>query len=271
MAEFMVAGPQAAAFLDAALCVDASAIPLSRAKYTMILAADGGILDDLIVYQNAPGEYLVVANAGNHDVVAAALAERIQGFEAVVTDLTEALALIAVQGPNARAILEATAGLEQREEWAMGHTLDELPYYACMGMSYEGAALLVARTGYTGEDGFELYVEAARAAQLWDALTTAGAEHGLVPCGLAARDTLRLEAGMPLYGHELGMPKSGPRRRGLPGWGSRRPRRPISSAAPRSRRVPRAMPGFSSVSPPRASAPPARAMPCCAATTRSVR
>ena len=104
MAEFMVAGPQAAAFLDAALCVDASAIPLSRAKYTMILTADGGILDDLIVYQNAPGEYLVVANAGNHDVVAAALAERIQGFEAVVTDLTEALALIAVQGPNARAI-----------------------------------------------------------------------------------------------------------------------------------------------------------------------
>ena len=205
MAEFMVAGPQAAAFLDAALCVDASAIPLSRAKYTMVLAEDGGILDDLIVYQNAPGEYLVVANAGNHDVVAAALAERIQGFEAVVTDLTEALALIAVQGPSSRAILEATAGLEHRDEWAMGHTLDELPYYACMGMSFQGSALLVARTGYTGEDGFELYVEAARAATLWDALSAAGAEHGLVPCGLAARDTLRLEAGMPLYGHELGI------------------------------------------------------------------
>ncbi|MAT18305.1 MAG: glycine cleavage system protein T [Leifsonia sp.] len=205
MAEFMVAGPQAAAFLDTALCVDASAIPLSRAKYTMVLAVDGGILDDLIVYQNAPGEYLVVANAGNHDVVAAALAERIQGFEAVVTDLTEALALIAVQGPSSRAILEATAGLEHRDEWAMGHTLDELPYYACMGMSFQGSALLVARTGYTGEDGFELYVEAARAATLWDALSAAGAEHGLVPCGLAARDTLRLEAGMPLYGHELGI------------------------------------------------------------------
>ena len=180
MAEFMVAGPQAAAFLDTALCVDASAIPLSRAKYTMVLAVDGGILDDLIVYQNAPGEYLVVANAGNHDVVAAALAERIQGFEAVVTDLTEALALIAVQGPSSRAILEATAGLEHRDEWAMGHTLDELPYYACMGMSFQGSALLVARTGYTGEDGFELYVEAARAATLWDALSAAGAEHGLV-------------------------------------------------------------------------------------------
>jgi len=205
MAEISVTGAEAAKFLDYALAVNASAIALSRAKYTMILDESGGIIDDLIVYQNAPGEYLVVANASNRDVVVAGLAERIQGFEAAITDGTDAVALIAVQGPDARAILEATDGLTQAPEWAMGHTLDELPYYACMGMKFRGSALLVGRTGYTGEDGFELFVDAGQAADLWQALTAAGEAFGLVPCGLAARDTLRLEAGMPLYGHELGL------------------------------------------------------------------
>ncbi|TPW73108.1 glycine cleavage system aminomethyltransferase GcvT [Schumannella sp. 10F1B-5-1] len=205
MAEFGVGGAQAAAFLDAALAADVSAIAVSRAKYTMILAEDGGVIDDLIVYRNAEDEYLVVANAGNHDAVATALGERIHGFEATLTDATDALALIAVQGPVAREILAATDELEHDDAKAIGHTLDTLPYYACMGMTFQGRPLLVARTGYTGEDGFELYVDAATAPLLWDALLTAGAPLGLVPAGLAARDTLRLEAGMPLYGHELGL------------------------------------------------------------------
>lgn len=204
MAELSVTGPQAAAFLDYALAANVSAIALSRAKYTMILAPDGGIIDDLIVYHNAPGEYLVVANAGNREPVVAALTERIEGFDAALTDGTEAIALLAVQGPAARAILERTADLALDTATAMGHTLEELPYYACMGMRFAGKGVLVARTGYTGEDGFELYVGAADAAALWTALLTAGEPLGLVPCGLAARDTLRLEAGMPLYGHELG-------------------------------------------------------------------
>ena len=203
MAELSVTGPEAAAFLDFALAANVSVIALSKAKYTMILDEAGGILDDLIVYQNAPGEYLVVANAGNRHVVVDALAARIAGFDAAVTDATEAVSLIAVQGPKARAILQATDGLDEAPEFAMGHTLDELPYYACMGTRFHGTAVLVARTGYTGEDGFELYVPVAKAAELWAALVTAGEPHGLIPCGLAARDTLRLEAGMPLYGHEL--------------------------------------------------------------------
>lgn len=205
MAEISVTGPDAARFLDYALAANVSAIALSKAKYTMILDESGGIIDDLIVYQNAPGEYLVVANASNRDVVIDKLTERIHGFDAAITDGTEAVALIAVQGPDARSILEATSGLEAAPEWAMGHRLQELPYYACMGMRFEGKALLVGRTGYTGEDGFELFVDSGQAVQLWSALMAAGEPFGLVPCGLAARDTLRLEAGMPLYGHELGL------------------------------------------------------------------
>ncbi|MWB98141.1 glycine cleavage system aminomethyltransferase GcvT [Agromyces seonyuensis] len=204
MAEFAVGGLDAGAFLDYALAGKVSTLPLSKAKYSMILAADGGILDDLIVYKNHPAEFLVVANAGNRDVVAAALAERAAGFDVHVTDRTDEIALIAVQGPRALEILESTEGLHADELLAMGHTLESLPYYACMGMLYEGAAILVARTGYTGEDGFELYVDRRDAVNLWNALTAAGEAFGLAPAGLAARDTLRLEAGMPLYGHELG-------------------------------------------------------------------
>jgi len=204
MAEITVTGPDAAAFLDFALAANVSALALSKAKYTMILDEAGGILDDLIVYATAPGVYLVVANAGNREVVVSALADRVGEFDVQVDDDTESIALIAVQGPKARAILAATAGLEEDPELALGHTLDELPYYACLGARFEGAEILLARTGYTGEDGFELYVPVSLATALWTALLTAGEPLGLVPCGLAARDTLRLEAGMPLYGHELG-------------------------------------------------------------------
>ncbi|NYF10151.1 aminomethyltransferase [Leifsonia sp. AK011] len=205
MAELSVTGPQAAEFLDFALAANVSALPLSKAKYTMILDEHGGIIDDLIVYQNAPGEYLVVANAGNRVPVVSALGTRIHGFDAALTDGTEAIALIAVQGPASRSILEHTHGLTAAPESAMGHTLATLPYYACTGMRFHERPVLVARTGYTGEDGFELFVSEADAASLWAALVEAGQPFGLVPCGLAARDTLRLEAGMPLYGHELSL------------------------------------------------------------------
>jgi len=200
MAQFSVTGTDAAAFLDRALTANVSAVALSRAKYTMILADDGGIIDDLIVYQNAPGGYLVIANASNHDPVLEALIERITGFDVQLVDLADD-ALIAVQGPTSRSTLEATAGLEHDDALAMGHTLESLPYYACMGMRFQGEPVLVARTGYTGEDGFEVGISTALAEQFWRAVVAAGAN----PSGLAARDTLRLEAGMPLYGHELGL------------------------------------------------------------------
>ena len=198
MAEISVTGPDAAAFLDHALAGLISAVPLLKAKYSLILEEGGGILDDLIVYHTTQGAYLVVANAGNRDVVVAALRDRSAGFDVEVDDFTDEIVLIAVQGPASRTILTATAGLTV-------DGFDELKYYACTSAMFGDTHVLVARTGYTGEDGYELYVDASDAEALWSALTEAGAPHGLVPAGLASRDTLRLEAGMPLYGHELGL------------------------------------------------------------------
>jgi len=194
MAEFLVAGTHAGAFLDFALAGQASAIAPGRAKYSMLLAEDGGILDDLVVYRLDEQRFWVVANAANHDVVAAALAERKADFDVALSDETDACALIAVQGPASIEVLnrvESLRGPELRPQ--------DIPYYGIAAGTFGDVPALVARTGYTGEDGFEIYLDASAAPALWDALVAAGA----VPCGLAARDTLRLEAGMPLYGHEL--------------------------------------------------------------------
>jgi aminomethyltransferase len=195
MAEFLVGGTHAAAFLDAALAGQASAITVGRAKYSLLLAEDGGILDDLVVYRLGDQRFWVVANAANHDVVAAALAERKADFDVTVDDETERSALCAVQGPRALEVLSRLQDLVLPEP----RRLDGIPYYGIVEATYGETPVLVARTGYTGEDGFELYLDASAAPALWTDLVAAGAE----PCGLAARDTLRLEAGMPLYGHEL--------------------------------------------------------------------
>jgi aminomethyltransferase len=203
MAQFRIAGPDRDAFLAYALAFDPAKVALSKAKYTMILAPTGGIIDDLIVTRNAPDELLVVANAANRDAVRTALRERGDGFDVEVEELDASL--IAVQGPRAQEILQATAGLVHDDAISLGHTLDSLPYYTAMGMRFGDGAVLVSRTGYTGEDGFELSVDPAGAGALWDALRDAGGPLGLVPAGLASRDTLRLEAGMPLYGHELSL------------------------------------------------------------------
>ena len=196
MAEISVTGPDAAAFLDHALAGLISAVPLGRAKYSLILEGSGGILDDLIVYHLTQGQYFVVANAGNRDVVVAALQDRSAGFDVQLDDLTDDIVLIAVQGPNSRAIVAAALDVPD---------IETLKYYAATDGTLGDVDVIVARTGYTGEDGYELYVDVPDAASLWQALTDAGADHGLVPAGLASRDTLRLEAGMPLYGHELGL------------------------------------------------------------------
>ena len=194
MGEISVRGPGAAAALDYALVGELSAVPPGRARYTMICAADGGILDDLIVYRLAAEEFLVVANAANTGVVLAALTERAAGHDAEVTDQTDGYALIAIQGPAAAGILGPLASVP----------LDGVRYYASQPATVAGRDILLARTGYTGEDGFELFTSPADAEHVWSALAEAGAGAGLVPAGLAARDTLRLEAGMPLYGNELG-------------------------------------------------------------------
>ncbi|NKI44848.1 glycine cleavage system aminomethyltransferase GcvT [Streptomyces physcomitrii] len=197
MGEITVTGPQAVELLDFALVGNISSVGAGRARYTMICREDGGILDDLIVYRldsgEGPREYMVVANASNAQTVLDALTERAAGFDAEVRDDREAYALLAVQGPESPGILASLTDAD----------LDGLKYYAGLPGTVAGVPALIARTGYTGEDGFELFTEPQHAEKLWQALTEAGADKGLVPCGLSCRDTLRLEAGMPLYGHEL--------------------------------------------------------------------
>ena len=193
MGEIAVTGPGAPAALDYALVGRLSAVAPGRAKYTMICAPDGGVLDDLIVYRLADAEYLVVANAANTATVTAALRDRAAGHEAEVRDQTDDYALIAIQGPHAARILGPLTDI----------SLDGVKYYSGHRCTVAGQPVLLARTGYTGEDGFELFTVPDGVEALWAALAGAGAGDGLVPAGLAARDTLRLEAGMPLYGNEL--------------------------------------------------------------------
>ncbi len=202
MGEIFVSGPGAGAALDYALVGNLSPMAVGKARYTMLCAPDGGVLDDLIVYRLADREaagggrggeaqtWMVVANAANTAVVRDALTERAAGFEAVVDDRSDAYALIALQGPRSQEILERFTEAP----------LAGLRYYAILADRVAGVDALVARTGYTGEDGFELFVDASDAVPLWRALA---AVDGVVPAGLAARDSLRLEAGMPLYGNEL--------------------------------------------------------------------
>ncbi|CAL9568291.1 glycine cleavage system aminomethyltransferase GcvT [Streptomyces sp. enrichment culture] len=193
MGEITLTGPQAGELLDYALVGNLSKLAVGRARYTMICDADGGILDDLIVYRLAEQEYMVVANAANAQTVLDALRERQDGFGAEVRDDRDTYALIAVQGPAAAGIVKKLTGFD----------IDGLRHYAGERDVVAGKPALIARTGYTGEDGFELFTAAEDAVAVWEALTEAGRDAGLVPCGLSCRDTLRLEAGMPLYGHEL--------------------------------------------------------------------
>jgi len=199
MGEIRVSGPDAGRFLNTALVGNLAVIAVGRAKYSLLCTPEGGIIDDLISYRLAEDEYLVVPNAGNAGVVAETLEERAAGFDVTVVDESDQTSLIAVQGPAAEAILLGLVPADQQEQ------VTSLKYYAFTGATVAGTPVLLARTGYTGEDGFELYVANADAAALWTALLEAGQRHGMIPCGLASRDSLRLEAGMPLYGQELSL------------------------------------------------------------------
>lgn len=193
MGELYVEGAQADRALDAALVTTPSKLTVGRAHYSMITAEDGSVLDDLIVYRLDTTKYMVVANASNVETVVAALKERLAGFDAKLDDATMRTSLVAIQGPASAAILQPLTSVD----------LSQLKYYACAAGTACGVTALIARTGYTGEDGFELFIDWNDAGQVWDALLEAGRDRGLVPVGLGARDTLRLEAGMPLYGQEL--------------------------------------------------------------------
>ena len=202
MAEIVILGPEAPEALDYALAGKISAVAIGQAKYSLLLGREGGIVDDLVAYRTGDDRFLIVANASNRHVVAEQLRERCSLFDCQVFDESDDLALIAIQGPKAYEILSQVPGVDVPG-------LAELKYYWSIPGTFKPASeqheLLVARTGYTGEDGFELYVAPNVAPVLWDAILETGEGSGLVPAGLASRDTLRLEAGMPLYGHELGL------------------------------------------------------------------
>jgi aminomethyltransferase len=202
MAEIAVVGDDAGRFLDYALAGTLSTIAVGRAKYSLLLTADGGIVDDVVVYRLDEHDFLIVANAGNRDAAFALLAGRADGFDVTVDDESDDTALIAIQGPEAQGVLDE---LITRDRLAPDAPLADLRYYRVERATFDDAPVLIARTGYTGEDGFELYLDPETAPALWEALAEAGAPRGVVPAGLASRDTLRLEAGMPLYGHELGL------------------------------------------------------------------
>jgi aminomethyltransferase len=193
MGELYVEGPEAGKALAAALVSDPPRLAVGRAHYSMITAPDGGVIDDLIVYRLAEERFLVVANAGNAAVVSDTLAERLDGFKAILDDRSLATGLISIQGPLAAEILAPLTGAD----------LTALRYYAGTAGAVGGIDGLIARTGYTGEDGFEIFVESGATAALWAMLLDAVRARGGLPIGLGARDTLRLEAGMPLYGNEL--------------------------------------------------------------------
>lgn len=193
MGEIFVEGKDAASFLDYALVGAASEIAIGRAKYSLICNEAGGIIDDLIVYRLSETKYLVVANASNKEVVFQAFQERLAGFDTDVRDESASWVLLAMQGPKSVEILSKITAAP----------LADLKYYAISEAGIASVTCLLARTGYTAEDGFEIYIPVADSESIFDALMAAGSEHGLMPTGLACRDTLRLEAGMPLYGHEM--------------------------------------------------------------------
>lgn len=193
MGEIEVEGPGAGEALDYALVGKPSAIAVGSAKYMMLCDLDGGVIDDLVVYRLDAERFLIVANASNTDCVVHVLRHRTRGYDASVDDASDAWSLIAVQGPRSAAVVEDLSN----------HDTESLRYYGIDRIAAGPHDVLIARTGYTGEDGFEIYCTPDDAPSVWNLIMGAGKRHGIRPAGLACRDTLRLEAGMPLFGHEL--------------------------------------------------------------------
>lgn len=209
MAELLLEGPDALANLQWLVTADLSKMTDGQVKYAMLCNERGGIVDDLVVCRQRPEKYLLVVNAGNHEKDAEWVSSRLTGGVRF-SDISDQVAQLALQGPKSGDILKkicAEADIPEKYYRFNDHVT-----LRCKGGDVEA---LVSQTGYTGEFGFELYCPADRAADLWNTLLEAGAPEGLLPCGLGARDTLRLEAAMPLYGHEMDDDVS-PKEAGLP-------------------------------------------------------
>lgn len=193
MGEVICQGPNALSYLNWLLTNDFTNMTDGQARYSLMCNERGGVVDDLIVYKIRDGHYLIVVNAAN----------RKKDYEWMMThqkrdveliDISDKAAQIAVQGPKAKDILKKVT-----EESALPRKY----YHANFHAEIKGIRCIISKTGYTGEDGYELYMDSLDAPALWDLLLEAGAGEGMIPCGLGARDTLRLEAAMPLYGHEM--------------------------------------------------------------------
>jgi aminomethyltransferase len=192
MTELFIEGPDALANLQRIFPNDYSAAKVGQVKYTTMLNEDGGIVDDMVIYKFSDTKYMVVGNGANHQKDYEWINARVGG-DCTFTDRSGDYAQLALQGPVSTAILQKLCDAQN------------IPakYYTFKEGKVAGFGCIISQTGYTGEMGYELYIAPGNAAALWDALIEAGSEHGLIPCGLGARDTLRLEAGMPLYGHEM--------------------------------------------------------------------
>ena len=193
MGEFEIRGPDALALVQHVTANDARALEPGRAQYSLLLNEEGGVVDDLLVYRLASSEFLLVVNAANRAKDRKWIQARLGRFEAVLEDRSDTCALLALQGPRARDVLDPLTDVD----------LEVLPGFAFARGRVLGVEVLVARTGYTGEDGFELYVDGSGAEELWEGILEGGAGLGTIPAGLGARDVLRLEMGYPLYGSDL--------------------------------------------------------------------
>jgi aminomethyltransferase len=193
MGEADIRGPDAAGFLNRLVTNDVARLFPGRALYSPMCYPMGGVVDDLLVYMRAAGHYFLCFNASNIDKDLAWMRSQATGSNVTITDRSADYALLAVQGPRSAAIVQALTDTK----------LDLVQYYHFTEGIVAGVSCLISRTGYTGEDGFELYHAAGDAPRLAEALLAAGTPHGMELAGLGARDSLRLEAGYPLYGHEI--------------------------------------------------------------------
>lgn len=199
MGEFLAEGPEAEAFLQRMTVNDVSRLSAGQAQYTLLCYPEGGVVDDLLIYRLAEERFMLVVNASNIEKdfnwLEAHLPDGAKdGGGLTLTDISGGTALLALQGPAAARILSKVTDAPAGEL---------APFRFLDGAEVCGVRALVSRTGYTGEDGFELYLQAEDAAAVWRALLAAGGDEGLIPVGLGARDTLRFEARLPLYGQEL--------------------------------------------------------------------
>ena len=193
MGEVVLTGPGALASLNHLMTNDFTSMTIGRVRYSVMCNENGGCVDDLVVYKFGEESYLVVVNAANrHKDVAHMKANLLPDTK--LEDISDSAAQLALQGPKAPAIL---AKLLPQE------SIPQKYYTAVRDADLNGMQCMISRTGYTGELGYEIYTAAENAPKLWKTLREAGEEYGLIPCGLGARDTLRLEAAMPLYGHEM--------------------------------------------------------------------